>query len=285
LAATIFDDPELVPEAQAFGRLVRAHQLAGLGRWQEAMEQLRAAESLDQASALEDRALLVLAPFAPVDRTDLTALFNELEEWDAESVPASLSGNPWIVPHEGFHPALRLYLLGGVQARLGEYAAALTYADRLSGPDGESADAVIRNTLARDLRAFVAFTEGRPADGLLELEAPGLRGAEARPWERAYSSPFFSESLGRFEGGQASAQMGDNQAAHTAFASIWMSNSFDLAYMAPSHFARAELSDQDGDPVQALRHYRRFVELWQDADAEFAERVAFARERIRVLEG
>ncbi len=79
-------------------------------------------------------------------------------------------------------------------------------------------------------------------------------------------------------------ETGDDEAAHNIFASIWMSNAPDLAYMAPAHLACAELYDRSGDPVQALQHYRRFVELWQDADAELMGRVRVARQRITVLE-
>lgn len=45
------------------------------------------------------------------------------------------------------------------------------------------------------------------------------------------------------------------------------------------------LYEQLGDTAEALRHYRRIVELWRDADAELQPRVDHARERIAALEG
>lgn len=45
------------------------------------------------------------------------------------------------------------------------------------------------------------------------------------------------------------------------------------------------LYEELGDTARALHHYRRLVELWEDADAELQPRVEHARQRLAALEG
>jgi hypothetical protein len=47
---------------------------------------------------------------------------------------------------------------------------------------------------------------------------------------------------------------------------------------------RAQIAEQRGDSVTALRAYRNFIELWKDADPELQPRVAVARAAVARLE-
>jgi tetratricopeptide (TPR) repeat protein/TolB-like protein len=287
LVGRLFDQPERLPEVRAVGHLIEAHLLLGGGKWRAAQEQLARAAALDPAAALEHRALFALSPFLSTTGIELESLRAELMDWDAQEVASSVSGNPWLLPHDGWHPEIRLYLLGAVSARLGDSAAALEYADRLTISDASSVSletVIISNTLARNIRALVAFAGDELARALRELEKPGLRGPAARTWERAYSSPIFSGSQERYLTAGALAQLGREAEALDSYAGIWMSNVYDLSYLAPAHLGQAEIYDERGQKEEAILHYNRFVDLWADADPEFQGRVEEARRRIANLQ-
>jgi hypothetical protein len=48
---------------------------------------------------------------------------------------------------------------------------------------------------------------------------------------------------------------------------------------------RAQIAEQRGDPATAIRNWRNFIGLWQDADPELQPRVAAARTALSRLEG
>jgi hypothetical protein len=56
-------------------------------------------------------------------------------------------------------------------------------------------------------------------------------------------------------------------------------------YLAPAQLRQAEIYDQRGDRAQAAQHYRKFIELWRDADPELQASVTKARARLAELEG
>jgi hypothetical protein len=45
----------------------------------------------------------------------------------------------------------------------------------------------------------------------------------------------------------------------------------------------AQLYEAKGNRVKAAEHYRKFIELWKNADPELQPRVQDARERLRRL--
>jgi eukaryotic-like serine/threonine-protein kinase len=57
----------------------------------------------------------------------------------------------------------------------------------------------------------------------------------------------------------------------------------DINFLAVTHERLADLYAERGDNASAARHAARFVELWQDADAEFQPRVAARRALLRSL--
>ena len=54
-------------------------------------------------------------------------------------------------------------------------------------------------------------------------------------------------------------------------------------YLAPSQLRQAEIYDRRGDRDEAVKHYRRFIELWQNADPELQPLVVGARKRLAEL--
>lgn len=94
-------------------------------------------------------------------------------------------------------------------------------------------------------------THGRPYERWLraELLAETGRGAEALRWYGTFPDPIAR----------------------------------DLPYLAPSHLRRARIHDAAGEAEEAAWHYRRFVELWADADPELQPEVERALARAVAL--
>jgi tetratricopeptide (TPR) repeat protein len=57
----------------------------------------------------------------------------------------------------------------------------------------------------------------------------------------------------------------------------------ELMLVAPAHLREAKLYERLGDKQSAVRHYRRFVDLWREADAEFQPMVRQATLDIKRL--
>jgi len=66
------------------------------------------------------------------------------------------------------------------------------------------------------------------------------------------------------------------------FRSIAERAAYELVYLAPAHLRQAEIYDRRGDRA-AVPHYRRFIELWGEADPELQPVVERARKRVAEL--
>ena len=79
----------------------------------------------------------------------------------------------------------------------------------------------------------------------------------------------------------------DRHAGDLASASRRLHDTFllyGLPYRADAEELRAQIADQQGDTAAAIRSYRNFLDLWQDADPELQPRVAAARAALARLE-
>jgi len=56
-------------------------------------------------------------------------------------------------------------------------------------------------------------------------------------------------------------------------------------YIAPAHLRQAQIHERLGHRDQAIYHYREFVDLWKDCDAELRPQVDEARARVVALVG
>ncbi len=282
LVHMLFTVPSRLPEVQAFGHAMSAWLALARGQARAAERELAAADTLDRGAMLEHRALLALAPFRSTPDSTLRGLHARVTDWSPAAVPASVSRNPWVVPHDALHVQLRLYLLGLLAARLGNGSEAATAAAALQRFDTTTVQGTVGRGLAYEIRGEPALLNGRPADGLAELERSQMRG-HAAIWQRAYSSPFFSQSRERLLRARALAVMGRDAEALRWYRSVWMANVFDLAYVAPAALGEAEILERQGDRAGARERYRAFVELWRDADPELQPLVEQARHRLDAL--
>ena len=284
LTRRLLTDPSRIAEVRAFGHLLAAHlELAG-GHVGAARRELAAADSLDPAAALEDRALVALLPFLQTPDSTLRGVRARVERWNAAAVPPSVSGNTWLVPHDSLHQQIRLYLLGTLSARLHDAVGAASAADALRQFDSTTAAGTIGRSLAGAVLAHAAIAAGHPAEALQWFERGTLGGRYARTWQRAYSSPFLSQSYDRYLRAKALGGLGRDADALRWYSSIWMANAFDLVYLAPAQVEEAAIYERQGDRTRALAAYREFLDLWRDADPELKPEVERVRARVSELE-
>jgi DNA-binding SARP family transcriptional activator/TolB-like protein len=262
--ARLFTDAHRSADVRATGHVWAAHLQFARGSLRQARAELQAVAPLRASTTgLEFEALFLLAPFLAPPRHELEALRARLLAWDAEAVPASVLPNDVFAVHDDLHPLLRLYLLGLVNARLGDHRAALDLARRLEHLEGASEPALVER-LARSVRAEVERLRGDAATALALLEEP-----ELHAWYgRRYHSPFFSQARERYLRAEILAQLGRHDEALRLFASFEQHSLLDLIYRAPSHLRRAEIHELRGEQEQATAHHRRFRQLWEGADAE-----------------
>jgi tetratricopeptide (TPR) repeat protein len=85
--------------------------------------------------------------------------------------------------------------------------------------------------------------------------------------------------------GELLARSGREDEALGWFGSIAERAAYELVYLAPSHLRQAEIYDRREDRREAAKHYRRFIELWREADRELQPVVDQARKRLAALGG
>jgi serine/threonine-protein kinase len=176
-------------ELRALCHILLAHLALAAGNLDGMRTELRAAESLDRTWGIEMRALFASLPFVPVDEAELRAVRDDLERWN----PADAAPSMFVIfaMHNDLHPAIRTYLLGLLEVRLGELASAAARLETLA--ELEAGGPLVRN-LTVELDAAIARARGRPKEALARLE-------RARPelwFQLTVASPFFSLASQRF---------------------------------------------------------------------------------------
>ncbi|UCC72804.1 MAG: hypothetical protein JSV86_21020 [Gemmatimonadota bacterium] len=200
----------------------------------------------------------------------------EVENWDVESLPTSTTA--LLMPPVEVQPAIRLYLLAALSARLGRDSAALTYADNLEHAEW-TVGGDLSATLVPGVRAALAAAHGEVEEALRLLEAAPFKGH----YEEVYSSPVISMAAERYLMAELLDAVGRSRDALSWFASLGDLQAYEIAYVAPTHLRRAQIHERLGEPEEAAEHYARFVELWQDCDPELRPIVEEAERRLAQL--
>jgi DNA-binding SARP family transcriptional activator/TolB-like protein/Tfp pilus assembly protein PilF len=228
-------EPRRPRDVRGYGHRLLAQTAVARGQWRVAQRELAAAEPFDSTAALELRTLLVVLPFLPVSRTDLEDARTALERW--KPVEDESADEIHWKAHLGLHPALKLYQLGLVSARLGDTVTVLDCVRRLeSNPDdslGGDLRRIARETFAHSLRARIADARGRPRDALAELERAD--------WPRIAPS-FMSEALDRYYRADLLERLGRLDEARGWYRSIAQRATYELPYLAPARAALAHIA-------------------------------------------
>ncbi len=279
---TLFEvetSPARSGELRALGHVHLAYLHAMRGRWAGAQGELAKAEALDRARGLANRAWLTLLPFAPATGTDLEQLRDDLAEWDAEGAPRSAMPSAHFAIHNDLHADIRLYLLGLVQARLGETAAAAALARQLERPAGDDAGPH-RAGFAQSIRAALAQASGDRDGALRAIEQIRIGN-----YEPALFSPLLSWASERFRRAALQEALGHGEDATRTYASFEGFNFFDRALAGPAHLRLGRIAEAAGRAGEARAHYERFLFLWSGADPEFRPLLDEAESALARLRG
>ncbi len=272
-------EPSRAPDVRALGHMFRASLRLTRGRWRAAQTELEAASALAPAAALELRGLLSAVQFLSLPSSELEGLVRELRDWKADLVRPSATPTTWVSVHHSAHPHVRLYLLALLSMRLQEDSAALGYADELAALDGPDYVTATARDLASGIRAQSAWGRGRLDDAVALMDEIRMQ-----TWyQRMGSSLFYSQAHERYARALILAASVREREAITWLNSFNRGSLFDLVYLAPSHLKRGQIYERLGERDEALRHYSRFVELWEDADPELQPQVAAARRAIDAM--
>jgi tetratricopeptide (TPR) repeat protein len=262
------------PDLQAYGHRMLAQAALARGQLRRALDELAIAARQDSIPALELRSLCSAFSFAPFSRQEIIDAREAVRRWNPATEPGGGTGHT--SAHTGLHPYLRLHRLGLLDTRLGDTAGALHEARALELAADTSLTGRFAHTLAQSIRAHVAAAGGHTREALAHLNSAG--------WEAA-ASVFAAEAYDRYFRGELLSRLGRDDEALGWFRSIAERAAYELVYLAPAQLRQAEIYDKRGDRKQAAEHYRRFVELWREADPELQREVERARKRLLELRG
>jgi eukaryotic-like serine/threonine-protein kinase len=94
---------------------------------------------------------------------------------------------------------------------------------------------------------------------------------------------FASEAYDRYFRAELLERLGREDEALGWYGSIAERAAYELVYLAPAQLRQAEIYARRGQKDPAARHYRRFIELWGEADPELQPLVKEAREKLARL--
>jgi serine/threonine-protein kinase len=213
------------PELRALCHILLAHLAAARGRGDDARAELERAESLDPAWGLEMRGWFAALPLLETPDDERRRVHARLERWDAGAVAPS--NFAIFAMHNHLHPAIRLWLLGLLDLRLGDPEAARGRAGKLARLPADD-DGLVRGMEA-ELRAGVARAEGRPAEGLALLAA-------SRPslwFQLTVASPYFTLASRRWLTAELLRETGRGEEAEGWYESMAERSPYELVF-APS---------------------------------------------------
>jgi tetratricopeptide (TPR) repeat protein len=276
--ANMLVEPLRPPEQQGFGRIVLAHLDLAQGKWRAARAELAIARAHAPDDALEYQLMLSMAPFLNTPTEELLRMRDELLSLPAPTLVASTL--PWPRTHSGLHPLLRAYAAAMASARTGDdvrRAQLLTELEKSTDPTGATA---ISKGFALSVAAEQSRKLGRPPQALGEL----VRGARETPFVPAWTSGFISQAYDRYVRAELLHNLGRDDEALRWYAAFGDNSPYDLVYLAPSLYREAQIYDARGQKALAVEKYKRFVELWREADPQLQPLVVSARERIARLQ-
>jgi tetratricopeptide (TPR) repeat protein len=212
-------------ELKALYRILGSSVAFGRGRRSEALEYLREAARVDPDAALQVRGMLLATAQPPVSTDQLEAVREELLAWNASAAREPTLPFPI---HDGVHPHFRCYLLGLIEAGLGQDAAPAERAEEMAElPVPAGAEALVER-LARTLEAVNHRINGRPAEALRVLE-----GAETDVWfQLAIASPFYAGAYERLLRADLLVELGRPEEASGWLETIAQRSPFETPFVA-----------------------------------------------------
>lgn len=274
--------PDRPDEIRAATLVWQADLLAARGRLEAARRKLEEVASLDSAAYWTARARQAAFPFAPETEErarERSKVRRGLAAWNAEAVPERLLPFLYLDPPV-LYPAVRLHGLGLLRATAGDRAGALKTAARLESMEAPLLALSGPVDFARSVRAEVERGRDRPVAALALLEATENRAEPLFVIKRQYSG-----ARQRYLRASLLAELGRPEEARAWYATLNGIALGDFPYLAPAHLGRARALERLGRREEAARAYRRFLDLWREADPALQPRVREAREALKRLQG
>ncbi|MGD8869502.1 MAG: BTAD domain-containing putative transcriptional regulator, partial [Gemmatimonadales bacterium] len=277
----LLTDPARPVSERAIGHHLGAWVGVARGQWQAADEHFGRANRLEPGMGVLERAWYSTFPFFEFDSTTLRAIHDSLVPWTA---PAAYGQRErgyarewrlprWLLPHA------KHYVLGLLSARLGDAEAAAGYAARLERAVEPTDSIALLQDLALEVRALAAAEWGEWEEALARLAEAELK---ADPWAGMKDSPFSERPLGRFLRAEALLRLGREQEALSWYSTLgWVAR--ESVWVAQVQLRQGEIYERLGDAAEAVRHYRRFVARWREADPEYQPLVYDVKARIARL--
>lgn len=189
------------PPWRGMAALARARYAAAMGQWVMAREAFAEARKHTGAMALVCWALAAASEPAPADEARMAR--EAVAAWNAsrDPLPDGL--------HQGDEGAVKTFLIGMLDARLGAMRTARQQLARLHAESARRSQATIAAAFARSLGASIAWREGRPADSLSALGQPG----PDVPFHLRERSPLHDRAFDRLLRAEALRALGRNEEA------------------------------------------------------------------------
>lgn len=199
----------------------------GRGRRDAALQLLERASKVDPDGALQVRGMLLATALPPVSTDQLNGVRQELLAWNAAAArDASL---PFPI-HDGLHGHFRCYLLGLIEAGLGQINAPAQRAEEMAELDVPAGAEALVERLARTLEAVAHRSHGRPVEALRVLE-----GAETDVWfQLAIASPFYAGAYERLLRADLLVELGRPEEAIGWLETIAQRSPFEAPFIAPA---------------------------------------------------
>ncbi|HSM35828.1 MAG TPA: tetratricopeptide repeat protein [Longimicrobiales bacterium] len=253
-----------------------AHVLAARGRFDAARAEFRELASENPGVATEFEALLALAPFLPAEPGRLRELRERVRDVDPAAIPTS--NNPSIVfsALDGLHPVILAYIDGLLSARLGDDAGVDRATERLRSLDVPQGAGSLNLDLMLAVEAERAWLAGDAQAAFDSLDS-----ARREVWYgQTMASPYFAQARERFAQGELLVALGRDEEALPWYEHLVELGPFELLYYPIAELRQAEIHQRQGRPERARSHYRRFLELWADADPVTGAIVEEARRNL-----
>ncbi|HXQ27837.1 MAG TPA: protein kinase [Gemmatimonadales bacterium] len=271
--ARLLTDSSRSAGAQSMGHLALGYLALARGRLARARSEIARAALTDSVRALEYGTLLELTPYLTPSRPILEQARDALQRLDPTRLRPSAQASVLFSAHDVLHAIIREYLLGLVNVDLGDLPAAQQFATVLERETGPPTASTLPRDFGLEIRAAAAERAHEPTAAL-----GFLRRTENYSWyEYQIASPVLTASRQRYLRAGLEAEAGDTAQAILLFGAFENFSRYDLIYAGPGHLHRAALYERRGNTQAAVAEYNRFLELWQDCDADFRPLVDSAR--------
>jgi len=273
--------PSQMPYERSWGHNSRAFIYMAKGKMDDALKEFENSKPFIPAYAKLYRALFFTLPCIEFTEEVLKREREVLLRWDARAEPPIEVSAMAMPLNSDVFEHLRLYLIGLFHVRLVEHDIAEQVAAQIANLEKPSEAISMVKHLVASIRSQIELSKGSFEEALTILETPERKVR----FPLMFSSPFYAFTNERFLQAELLYHTGRYEEALGYYQSFTQLNHWDLIYLAPSHLRQSEIYEKLGRTDEAVRHYRRGVELWEACDLKLQPIVDQAKQRLAVLGG